>query len=113
MAAYWNLQCQGCHKIFDNVQCSMFNIPPCECGSERRLISSRTGRSTLFPFTVNHVDGKPMVIESLNQLRNVERDYGVVFTAFSRDNWQDTAPVDKNLPQFRGEDPGVRSKYRR
>jgi hypothetical protein len=67
----------------------------------------------VFPFTVNHIDGKPMVIESLNQLRQVEKNFGVVFSAFSRDNWQDCAPVDSNLPRFRGDDEDIRRDYRK
>lgn len=91
----------------------MFSIPPCECGGERALAPSRIRVSGgVFPFTVNHVDGKPMVIESLHQLRTIERDYGVVFSAFSRDNWQDCSPVDANLPKFRGDDEDIRRDYR-
>jgi hypothetical protein len=91
----------------------MFDIPPCDCGGERRLISTRMGRSVIFPFTVNHVDGKPMVIESLNHLRQVENRYGVVFSAFNKDNYQDLSPVDRNLPRFRGDDEDVKRDRRR
>lgn len=113
MAAFWNLSCQKCEKVYENVQCSMFDIPPCDCGGERRLISSRMGRSTVFPFVVSHVDGKPMVIESLNHLRSVEKRYGVVFSAFNKDNINDMDPVDRNLPQYRGDDEDVRRSRNR
>lgn len=55
-----------------------------------------------FPFETPHVNGKPMVIESLHHLRQVERQYGVVLTAFSnnKSNWNDS--VGRDLPRFRG-----------
>lgn len=65
-----------------------------------------------FPFTVNHVDGKPMVIESMQHLRKVERDFGVVFSAFSHSSTNNVDAVDKNLPRFRGNDEDVRHDYR-
>lgn len=67
----------------------------------------------VFPFETKNVDGKPMVIESMQQLRKVERDFGVVFSAFSRDNWQDCSPVDERLPKFRGDDEDVRRDYKK
>jgi hypothetical protein len=83
----------------------MFNIPPCpQCATEQVLAagggrySSRT--SNIFPFTVNHVDGKPMVINDLQHLRQVEQRHGVVFSAFSKDNINDLDPI-KNPPTYR------------
>lgn len=80
-------------------------------------IASNHGRPTLmrsgsgvFPFTVPHVDGKPMVIESMQHLRQVEKNYGVVFSAFSKDNIRDTDPTDRNLPRYRGDDPDFRGR---
>lgn len=57
-----------------------------------------------FPFETKHINGKPMVIESLHHLRSVEKQYGVVLTAFSnnRSNWNDNIRGD--LPRFRGND---------
>ena len=68
-------------------------------------------KNALFPYTVNHVDGKPMVIESMQHLRKVERDFGVVFSAFSKSNIRDVSPID-GVPRFRGEDEDVRHNYR-
>lgn len=53
-----------------------------------------------FPFTVNHVDGKPMQINDLQHLRKVEKQYGVVFSAFSKSNERDLDPI-KDLPRYR------------
>lgn len=100
MAAFWNIHCPSCDKTAENVQCSMYDIPKCECGGERFLTSSRMGRSTMFPFTLNHVDGKPMTIESLHHLRQVEKSYGVVFSAFNKDNVNDVDPI-RNPPRYR------------
>lgn len=57
-------------------------------------------KTAAFPFTVNHVDGKPMVIESLGHLRSVEKKYGVVFSAFSKSNERDLDPI-RDLPRYR------------
>jgi hypothetical protein len=66
-------------------------------------------KTALFPFEARHIspDGKPMIIESMKQLRDVERHYGVVLSAFSKDNIRDVDPI-KNPPRYRGEDPDFR-----
>lgn len=107
MAALWNLQCMDCHKGFSHVHCSMYSIPSCpDCGGERRLAPSGSqAASQMFPFTVPHVDGKPMTITDIGHLRRVERDYGVVFSAFSKNNIKDLDPI-RDLPTYRDhEDP--------
>lgn len=84
----------------------MLNLPNCEkCGVQFHLAPSRlnTLNTTVFPFTTTHVDGKPMTIESLHQLRKVENDYGVVFSAFSKNNINDLDGM-KDLPKYRGDD---------
>lgn len=53
-----------------------------------------------FPFVCPHVDGKPMVINDLQHLRKVEKQYGVVFSAFSKSNERDVDPI-KDLPRYR------------
>lgn len=70
-------------------------------------------KTAIFPYTVNHVDGKPMVIESLQHLRKVEKQYGVVFSAFSHASTNNLDPVSKDLPRFRGGDEDVRRDSRR
>lgn len=105
MAAYWNLQCIQCNAAFANVGCSMYDIPACpDCGGERRLAPSASiKRSTVFPFTVNHVDGKPMEIRDLQHLRHVEKTYGVAFSVFSKDNINDMDNL-RSVDKYRGED---------
>lgn len=108
MPALWNLQCPVCSDIQMHVECSMFNLPQCKCGGQMTL--APTGISTrtpIFPFTVNHVDGKPMLIESLQHLRQVETRYGVAFSAFNKDNINDLDEL-KDVPKYRGDDPGFR-----
>ena len=56
-------------------------------------------KTSAFPFETTHVTGKPMVIESLQHLRKVEREAGVVFSAFSKTNERDLDPI-KDLPKF-------------
>lgn len=62
------------------------------------------GKSSVFPFETQHINGRPMVIESLHHLRQVERQYGVMLSAFSRDKskWNDTH--NEQMPRFRGND---------
>jgi hypothetical protein len=81
----------------------------CKCGQpltmlERSDEGSRRIKSKMgaFPFTTNHIDsqGRPMTIESLGHLRQVERDYGVVLSAFSQEP-SNLDPI-KNPPTYRG-----------
>lgn len=101
--ANWTLRCQTCGEVEQHVVCSMYAIPACKCGGERAIATfTRTySPSGVFPFTVNHVTGKPMTIESMAHLRKVERDYGVAFSAFNKDNINDLDPI-KDLPKFKG-----------
>lgn len=112
MAAYWNLTCLGCDEAFSNVACSMYDIPACpSCGGERRLVTSHmlTLGTGIFPFTVPHVDGKPMEIRSMSHLRQVEKDYGVAFSAFNKANINDLDPL-RSVPVYRGDDPDFRGR---
>lgn len=68
--------------------------------------------SGAFPFTTTNLDGKPFTVNNITELRRIERDYGVVFSAFNRDNWQDCSPTDANLPKFRGNDEDTKRDYR-
>ncbi len=97
----WTLRCQTCGDIEPHVICSMFAIPPCKCGGERAIatFAKKYSPSGIFPFVVNHVDGKPMTIENISHLRQVERDYGVAFSAFNKDNVNDLDPL-KDVPRF-------------
>ena len=102
--ANWNLRCQSCSDVEMHVICSMFNIPACpKCGGDRAIatVAKTYSPSGVFPFEVNHVTGKPMTIESLAHLRKVERDYGVAFSAFNKDNINDLDPI-KDVPRYKG-----------
>ena len=56
-------------------------------------------KTSAFPFVTTHVDGKPLVVESISHLRKIEREAGVVFSAFSKTNERDLDPI-KDLPKF-------------
>lgn len=57
-------------------------------------------KTAIFPFTLNHVDGKPMTITDMGHLRRVEKQYGVAFSAFNKDNVRDLDPL-KDVPRYR------------
>ena len=101
-----------CDRCGTELEIGMFPFCKGTAESHGKPSGMRSGNG-VFPFTTTHVDGRPMTIGSLNELRKVERDYGVVFSAFSHGSSNNVDPVDRNLPQYRGDDPGVRSKYRR
>lgn len=108
MPALWNLRCPACQTVLMHQECSIFNLPNCVCGTQ--LMIAPTGISTrtpIFPYTLNHVDGKPMVIESLAHLRKVEQRFGVAFSAFNKDNINDLDEL-KDVPKYRGDDPDFR-----
>lgn len=112
MPSTWNLRCNPCNSTEYDVTCSMFEIPPCEaCGGERFLAPSASMRkSGVFPFTTENVDGSPITINDITQLRSVEKKFGVVFTAFNRDNSSDPEPLGfkQAMPKYRGNDEGFR-----
>lgn len=101
--ANWTLRCQACEKVHPHTVCSMFNLPPCpDCGGEQLIAIGRNNpndQHPLFPFTVPHVDGKPMLIENMAHLRSVEKQYGVAFSAFNKDNIHDLDPL-KDVPKY-------------
>lgn len=76
---------------------------------DHQSIQRGTHKTDIFPYTINHVDGKPMTIESLAHARRVEKQYGVVFSAFNKDNVHDLDPI-ANLPRYRGDDPDVKRR---
>lgn len=108
--ARWNIRCSNvvCTEFaqIEELECSMFDIPICSfCGNDRFLAPSRihTSHCGAFPFTTTNVDGKPMTITSMHQLSQVERDYGVAFSAFNQANENDLSPL-KSVPTFRGDE---------
>lgn len=66
-------------------------------------------KSSVFPFEARHVspDGKPMIIESMHHLRQVEKQYGVAFSAFNNET-NNSVDNLKDPPRYRGEDPDFR-----
>ena len=60
-------------------------------------------KTALFPFEGRHItpDGRPITIDSLQHLRRVEREYGVVLPAFTNANLRDVDPI-KDPPAYRG-----------
>lgn len=97
-----------CEKCGTELQIGMY--PFCKGTSDGHGSMSHT-KNALFPFETKHVDGKPMVIESLNHLRKVERDFGVTFSAFSKANHRDLDDI-QGVPRYRGDDEDTRRNYR-
>lgn len=114
----WNINCPTCGEISYDAECSIFSIPVCaKCSSERYLASSNpiSYKSQVFPFEARHVtpDGKPMIIESMKHLRDVERSHGVVFSAFNNSLNNSLDPLQGELPRYRGDDEDFRRDHRR
>jgi hypothetical protein len=67
-------------------------------------------KSQVFPFESRHVapDGKPLIIESMQHLRKVEKQYGVAFSAFNNEVNNSVDPLKGNLPRYRGLDEDFR-----
>ena len=61
---------------------------------------SHQRRKPFVEFTTKHVNGEPMTISSLAQLRQVERQYGVNFPAYGGS----LMPEQRGIPQTVWED---------
>lgn len=82
--------CEKCgtkqERFFWNAQ----PYPDCTCGGILSMLPlSEMGsyrKTAVFPYDCPHVDGtgNPVRIESMGHLRQVEKQYGVVFSAFSQ-----------------------------
>lgn len=114
--AHWNLICQQCNNI-DEYSCSIFNLPLCKyCGGEQLLTGSgRPSKSTIFPFSSKHItpDGSQLIIESLPHLRKVEKEYGVVLSAFSNEVNNSVDSLKGSLPKYRGNDEDFNRDHRK
>jgi hypothetical protein len=86
----------NCERCGTQLEIGMFPFCKGNAADHGTIYSKTAG----FPFTVNHVDGKPMVINDLQHLRKVEKQYGVVFSAFSKSNVNDLDPL-KDVPRYR------------
>jgi hypothetical protein len=81
--------CKKCGKTQERFYWASKGIPDCECGGILEMLpltNDVRGKTGIFPYTCTHVDGNgtPITIESLGHLRKVEKQYGVVFSAFSQ-----------------------------
>lgn len=106
-------QCNDCHESQERFY-SPAVTPRCRtCGGELTMLplSARIPKTGTFPFSTTHIDpdGKPMIIESLGHLRHIEKEYGVVLSAFSQEP-HNLDPI-RDLPRYRGED--IKSRRRR
>ncbi len=118
MTPKWNINCPICNEISYDAECSIYSIPICsKCSSERTLASTDsivTYKSNVFPFESRHVtpDGKPLIIESMKHLRDVEKSHGVVFSAFNNNLNNSIDPLSGELPRYRGGDEDFRRDRR-
>jgi putative FmdB family regulatory protein len=78
----------------------------CSTGQMQRLPYSagRRGKSSVFPFDNPHIsaDGTPVTITDIGHLRRLERQFGVVLSAFSNEP-HNLDPI-RDLPRYRGWD---------
>lgn len=81
-------------------------LQPCACGATPILTVGGIRRESIYPFTSCNIDGKgtPITIESTHHARQLERRWGVKFTALSdnRSNWDDHT-MRGDLPVFKGQ----------
>lgn len=89
-------QCSECGAKLDD----QWTHPDC-CGRPMSIVwHGWRGKRPFQPFTTKHVNGKPMEITSLAQLRQVERQYGVNFPAYGGT----MMPECQGIPQTHWED---------
>jgi hypothetical protein len=113
----WNIVCPTCASVSYDVECSMFAIPECESCNGERFLSNQgiAPKSRVFPFEARHVspDGKPIIIESMKHLRDIERTHGVVFSAFNNEVNNSVDPMKGDLPKYRGDEPDIQRAYKK
>lgn len=96
-----SFHCDQCHEG-KKVYLGEHDTPPTCCGQVMTaLVEGRPTKTSIFPFTTTHVDGlgNPIAVESLHHLRALERQYGVVFSAFS--NSERHVDAIQDLPRHR------------
>jgi hypothetical protein len=101
-----DFQCQSCHLVQERFYGPAVT-PQCrDCGGDLDMmpLSSTLPKTSVFPFITPHIDpdGKPMIINDIGHLRRVEKQYGVVLTAFSHN--PNNPDAIRDLPRYRGED---------
>jgi hypothetical protein len=82
----------------------------CNCQTLTLLERSDEGRRrqaahAVFPFVTTHIDskGRPMTIESMGHLRQVEKEYGVALSVFANEH-NNSLDHLKDPPTYRGWD---------
>lgn len=110
-----DFECVSCKstptELFYTVKQGEITLPTCEsCGADLTMLPLSSGhiygKTGVFPYTTTHVsgDGRPVTVESLGHLRQLERKYGVCVSGFSQDPGNPDSPRD--LPVGR---PGGRA----
>lgn len=108
-----DLKCTQCEKEEERYLRTSDDRPVCTaCGGATTVMERsdegarrmKTYGIAAFPFTTRHIDalGRPMQIESLSHLRQVERQYGVTLSAFSQNPSNPDAIPDP--PRYRGDE---------
>lgn len=107
-----DFSCVACGKDQERYYRSAEDTPTCACGGSLNMLERsdegarrmKTYGIAAFPFTTRHIDalGRPMQIESLSHLRQVERQYGVTLSAFSQNPSNPDAIPDP--PRYRGDE---------
>jgi len=81
--------CTECDKTQERFYWNTEPAPTCSCGGSLDMLPLSNvirGKSSVFPFTSSHIsgDGTPITVESIGHLRQLERKFGVVLSAFSQ-----------------------------
>lgn len=102
-----DLECRRCKHVAEYFFWASLGPPEqCDCGGDLIMLplaaqpnDVRNGK--VFPFITTHItaDGSPIEVTDINHVRRLERDYGVVLTAFSNNHAMDSIP---DAPVYRG-----------
>ena len=104
-----DFSCGSCAFVQERFYHFTGDFPVCvRCGGalamlERSNEGQRRQTGAVFPFTTPHIDpkGRPMTIESMGHLRQVERNYGVILSVFSNEHNNSVDHI-KDPPIYRG-----------
>lgn len=103
--------CEKCGKQQERFFWNASATPDCDCGGILQLLPLSnviTGKTGVFPFTSPHIsgDGSPVVVESMGHLRQIEKQYGVVLSAFSQNRNNPDHITDLPTHRVRGREHG-------
>lgn len=82
--------CKQCGMKQERFFWATSGVPNCTCGGDLEMLPlSELGawrKTAVFPFTTTHIDGNgtPIVVEDIGHVRRLEKQYGVVLSAFSQ-----------------------------